>query len=67
MAIIYSACYNDCIYESAFATLSLHKSKAGAELAIQKHKQQQAELAKETKTEIQSWQVWDVFKHQLLD
>lgn len=34
----YLAQYNDCIYESSFATLSVHLSKEGAEKAVQEHK-----------------------------
>jgi len=67
MAEIYAAVYNDCIHESAFATISLHKTESGAELAIEKHKQEEARLAEEAGTEIQSWQMWAVFKHELFD
>lgn len=34
--IIYAAQYSDDIYESAYETLSLHKTRAGAEAAIEK-------------------------------
>lgn len=34
---IYSAEYNDCIYESAYSTLSLHMSYEGACQAVRKH------------------------------
>jgi len=67
MTEIYAAVYNDCIHESAFATLSLHKTEAGAELAIERHKQEEARLAEKAETEIQNWQMWAVFKHELLD
>ena len=36
---IWEALYNEMIYESSYATLSLHLSKEGAEKAIEKHKQ----------------------------
>lgn len=35
---IYEALYCCCIHESSFATLSLHKTKSGAEKAIKEHK-----------------------------
>ena len=36
--IIYEAMYNPCIYESSYMILSLHKTRKGAEIAIQNHK-----------------------------
>ena len=35
---VYEALYNDCIHESSFATISIHKTKKGAEKAIAFHK-----------------------------
>jgi hypothetical protein len=35
---VYLAKYNDCIFESSSATLSVHLSREGAEKAIQEHK-----------------------------
>jgi hypothetical protein len=32
---VYLAQYNDCIFESSFATLSIHFSKEGAEKTVQ--------------------------------
>jgi len=32
--------YNSCIYESAMATISLHKTQKGAELAMEFHKEE---------------------------
>ena len=37
--IIYSAEYNDCIHESAYSTISLHRSYEGACQAVRKHEQ----------------------------
>lgn len=31
---IYEACYCDCIYESSYATISIHKTKKGARKAL---------------------------------
>lgn len=35
---IFNATYCDCIYESSYGTISLHKTREGAELAIENHK-----------------------------
>ncbi len=36
---IYQFLYCDCIHESSYTTLSLHKTKEGAELAMNTHKE----------------------------
>lgn len=36
--IIYEATYCDCIHESAYATISVHRTREGAEKAIAEHK-----------------------------
>ncbi len=38
--IIYEFLYCECIHESSYASLSLHKTKEGAEKAMKKHKSQ---------------------------
>ena len=35
---VYAFLYNSCIYESAHATMSLHKTRKGAEMAMEFHK-----------------------------
>ena len=40
---VYAFLYNSCIYESAFGVMSLHKTREGAEMAMEFHK---AELEK---------------------
>lgn len=35
---VFEFCYNDCIYESAARTVSIHLSKKGAWDAMKKHK-----------------------------
>ncbi len=35
---LYEALYNDCVHESAYATISIHLTKREAEEAIEKHK-----------------------------
>lgn len=41
--IIYKAMYNPCIHESAYWVISLHKTKEGAEKAIEEHKNNKRE------------------------
>ena len=36
--IVYQFLYNDCIHESSYATISLHKTKEGAEKALNEHR-----------------------------
>lgn len=38
MEKVYTFDYCDCIYESAFYTVSLHRTKKGAEMAMEYHK-----------------------------
>lgn len=47
---VYAFLYNPCIHESAFATMSLHKTRKGAEMAMEFHK---AEAEKE------HWETYD--------
>ena len=37
---VYEFWYNDCIYDSAAACVSLHRTKKGAEMALAFHKEQ---------------------------
>lgn len=39
MEIVYAFIYNPCIYESAPQTVSLHRTRKGAELAMELHKE----------------------------
>lgn len=36
--IVFEACYNPSIHECAYTTLSIHKTKVGATMAIEVHK-----------------------------
>lgn len=38
MDIVFAAEFNDCVYESAYGVLSLHRTEAGAKAAIKRHK-----------------------------
>lgn len=44
--------YNDCYYESSYETMSLHKTKEGAEGAMDKHKRKHPNPYE--------WQLWRV-------
>ena len=37
---VYEFWYNDCIYESAAGCISLHRTKKGAEMSMEFHKEQ---------------------------
>jgi len=37
--IVYAFLYNGCVHESSYATMSLHKTEAGAIAAMTKHKE----------------------------
>lgn len=37
---VYEFWYNNCIYESAAACMSLHRTKKGAEMAMEFHKEE---------------------------
>ena len=37
---VYEFWYNDCVYESAAACISIHRTKKGAEIALSFHKEQ---------------------------
>lgn len=41
---IYQALYNYCEPEGSFETISIHRSKEGAEKAIENHKKEQYEI-----------------------
>ena len=40
---VYAFMYCDCVFESTFATISLHRSKEGAEKAMEAHKAEKKE------------------------
>lgn len=57
--IIYSACYTDCTHEYGPAMFSLHETRAGAERAIDKSKQQSYENYKEACKHYPSDREWN--------
>lgn len=77
--ILYEALYCFCIYESTYGTLSIHKTKKGAEKAVQQHKDQvkkehddmNADFEKEgiekSSFEWDVHQGWDVREIEVLD
>lgn len=77
---IYQATYNDCVYESAYGTISLHKTYAGAGGAIEQHKQNMQKEFDEWNHQnkihfpdddsvhrIQPEQDWEIFESELLE
>jgi hypothetical protein len=40
---VYAFMYCDCVFESSFATISLHRSKEGAEKAMEAHRAKKKE------------------------
>lgn len=55
---IWEFSYTDCIHESAMAAISLHKSKKGAEMAMEHHKN---EARKEfAKRDIEAMKAWGI-------
>ena len=49
---VYEALYCPCIHESAFMTLSIHKTKEGAIAAMNKHKEDERKKFKEMKKKL---------------
>ena len=58
---VYSAEYNDCIYESAFGTISLHSTEEGAQKVIDKAKAKEVKVWKkmgyDSYPDYQQWRV----------
>ena len=70
---VYEALYNDCIHESSFATISIHKTKEGAEKAIHEHKMEKIkehqEIYKDVIPEFNegNMQQWSIIETELKD
>ena len=73
--ILYLAMYNPMIYESSFGLISIHKTRKGAEMAMEFHKAEAYKEWEETYTTKEeqkefpfgSFESWKVFEHELLD
>lgn len=71
--IIFEACYNEMTYESSFMTISLHRTKKGAEKAIRKSKRQVKKdfysfYNDENKPlEWNEFKAWGIFESELLE
>ena len=74
--IIYLASYLPCIYEGNWMTLSLHRTKKGAEMSVEFHKdikrkehKDHEKWCKETKMpciiKFGDWEKWGVFEKPL--
>jgi Holliday junction resolvase len=69
---IYLAQFNDCIYESSYATLSIHKTRKGAKLALEKHKLKEQKafikvFGKEKALSYRDDKSWVIIKMKLKD
>lgn len=76
---IYEALYTSCIYESDMYTLSIHRTKEGAEKAVQEHKDVMKKEHDDANITYQKlglelsqheWDVhkgWDIAETELLD
>lgn len=72
---IYQFAYTDCVYESSFAAISLHRTKKGAETAMYLHKEERRKVWLEcypTKKEQKrmpfgALESWGVYKREILE
>jgi len=74
---IYEFAYTDCIYESAMAAISLHKTEKGAETAMYLHKEEKRKEWIEmfgmedeqikTNMEFGKNSAWGVYERELLE
>jgi len=66
--ILYVAMYNPMIYESSFGVISIHRTRKGAEMAMEFHKAESFKEWEETyPTKEEQFESWKVFEHELLD
>lgn len=66
--IVYAALYNSCTYESADGALSLHATRAGAEAALEAHREhllREKRLA-DLPEHLESWEVLRVAEWPVL-
>ena len=61
---VFVAKYNSCVYESAFGVISIHKTREGAEKALEAHKRETLELMAQEEPE--DWEVWKVTEEEIL-
>ena len=57
---VYAFQFNDCIYESTYATMSLHRTKKGAYLAMRKYL---LEEWNKTLEKHHNWEKWEYFRN----
>ena len=60
---VFIAQYNPCVYESAFGTISIHETEAGATQAMETHKKEHIELYEQDPPD---WEVWQVIEVEIL-
>lgn len=69
--IVYQAIYIDCIHESGAATISIHFSRLGAEIAVKRHRQetidQFCEDGYSLKKALQLLEIkwWDIYEDEI--
>jgi len=73
--IIYLASYLECIHDGSWATLSVHETRKGAEMATEHHKNECRKEYKETQefckregitcTEFGETERWNIFEEKL--
>ena len=76
---LYEALYCDCTHESSFATISIHRTREGAEKAVQDDKDKMKAEHEKSKKDIEDaglefddyeWNIdkeWDIQETELLD
>lgn len=64
---VYEFCYNECIHESSYACISLHKTRRGAEMAMEFHKKQIADEYAEIEMEIPDYMDWGISERIIED
>ncbi len=57
---VYEFWYNECIYESAPTCISLHKTRGGAERAMEFHKKETEDEWKRMGLKIPDYMIWGI-------
>ena len=57
---VYEFWYNECIYESAAQCISLHKTRKGAEKAMEFHKKETEDEWKRMGLKIPDYMIWGI-------
>lgn len=57
---VYEFWYNECIYDSAAQCMSLHKTREGAERAMERHKKETEDEWKRMGLKIPDYMIWGI-------